>query len=84
MTGGQRAAKEIRRKVKYGRVKPELDRLTIPQGTFSKWESGKYDPQFYWLQTMAKAGYDTHYILTGERTHTPDIDFDIAEFEEEE
>ena len=84
MTGGQRAAQEIRRKVHYGRVKPELDRLTIPQGTFTKWENAKYDPQFYWLQQLAFAGYDTHYILTGERKYLPpEPDFEICEYEEE-
>lgn len=85
MTIGQRAALAIRRKVHYGRVKPELDRLMIPQTTFNKWENGKNEPGGYWLAQLAMAGYDEHWILTGEmRYPAPDIDYDIAEHEEEE
>lgn len=83
MTIGQRAALAIRRRVRFGKVKPELDRLTIPTGSYERWKLGKGDPQSYWLQQMAFAGYDIHWILTGEQHRVPEIDFDTAEYEEE-
>lgn len=84
MTIGQRAALAIKRRVRFGKVKPELDRLTIPTGSYERWKLGKGDPQSYWLQQMALAGYDVHWILTGE-TKNPmkDIDFDTVDYEEE-
>ena len=84
MTVGQRAALAIQRRVRHGRVKPELDRLTIPQGSYERWKLGKSDPQSFWLQQLALAGYDVHWILTGQvRDHGPEIDSDIADYEEE-
>jgi hypothetical protein len=84
MTIGQRAALAIKRRVRFGNVKPELDRLTIPHSSYERWKLGKGDPQGYWLQQMALAGYDVHWILTGEaRYKVSEIDFDTAEYEEE-
>lgn len=83
MTVGQRAALAIKRRVRHGRVKPELDRLTIPNGSYERWKLGKSDPQSFWLQQLALAGYDVHWILTGQKQTVPEIDFDTAEYEEE-
>ena len=80
MTVGQRTALAIKRHVRYGRVKTELDRLTIPVGTYKRWKLGKDDPQSFWLQQLAFAGYDVHWILTGQvRDNGPEIDFEIAD-----
>ena len=84
MTVGQRTALAIKMRVQHGRVKPELDRLTIPHGSYERWKLGKGDPQSFWLQQLALSGYDVHWILTGQvRDHGPEIDFDIADYEEE-
>ena len=82
---GQRAAKAIRQRVNYGRVRPELDRLGIPQPIFCNWEVGKFDPSAYYFQILAEAGYDIYWIATGRIKYpAPNVDFDIAEYEEEE
>lgn len=83
MTIGERAALAIKRRVKYGKVKPELDRLNITEASYSRWKRGKDNPQSFWLQKMALAGYDVHWILTGEKCRMPEIDFDTVEYEEE-
>lgn len=83
MTIGQRATLAIKRRVRYGNVNPELDRLTIPHSSYERWKLGKGDPQSFWLQQMALAGYDVHWILTGQKQTVPEIDFDTAEYEEE-
>ena len=84
MTVGQRAALAIKRRVQYGRIKPELDRLTIPERSYSRWKKGKDNPQSFWLQQLAFAGYDVHWILTGQdRCQGTEIDFDIVDYEEE-
>ena len=83
MTIGQRAALAIKRRVRYRNVNPELDRLTIPHSSYERWKLAKGDPQSFWLQQMALAGYDVHWILTGQKKTVPEIDFDTAEYEEE-
>jgi hypothetical protein len=83
MTIGERAALAIKRRVRYGNVKPELDRLTIPHGSYERWKLGKGDPHSFWLQQLALAGYDVHWILTGQKQTVSEIDFDTAEYEEE-
>lgn len=83
MTVGQRAVLAIQRRVRHGKVKPELDRLTIPQSSYHRWKSGEQSPQWFWLQQLALAGYDVHWILTGQKQTVPEIDFDTAEYEEE-
>lgn len=85
MTIGERAAKAIKQRVNYGKVAPELRRLGIVSTIFCSWRDGKSNPSAYYLQQMALVGYDTYWILTGQRKcPVPAIDFDIAEFEEEE
>ena len=83
MTIGQRAALAIKRRVRYGNVNPELDCLTIPHSSYERWKLGKGDPQSFWLQQMALARYDVHWILTGQKQTVSEIDFDTAEYEEE-
>ena len=84
MTIGQRAAQAIKQAVNYGKVAPELKRLGITSTNYCRWRDGKADPQAYWLQQLAFAGYDTHWILTGQRQYpVEDIDFDICEYEED-
>ena len=83
MTIGQRAALAIKRRVRYGKVNPELDRLTIPHSSYERWKLGKGDPQAFWLQQMALDGYDVYWILTGQKQTVSEIDFDTAEYEEE-
>ncbi len=84
MTIDQRAAKAIKERVRYGKVAPELKRLGTVSTNYSRWRDGESDPQAYWLQQMAFAGYDVHWILTGEhRFPVQEIDYDIAEYEED-
>ena len=64
---GERAAKEIMRRVKYEKVKPELDRINIPVECYYSWANGSRNPSAQGLKQLALAGYDVHYILTGER-----------------
>lgn len=64
-TIGERAAQAIKRRVRYGRIKPECDRINIPVGVVYDWANGVTNPSAYYLQQMALAGYDVHYILTG-------------------
>ncbi len=65
---GMRAADEIRRTA-YGKCndKEEAKRIGIRRKSFYDWDNGRSDPSTYNLQKMALAGYDVHYILTGER-----------------
>ena len=44
-----------------------LDEVNIPYGTFRDWSMGKYNPTAIGLESMALAGYDVIYILTGEK-----------------
>ena len=86
LTGGQRVVRAIKERVHYGRVKDELDRLDIPQRTYNRWKEGDGNPQFYYLNRLALAGYDIFWILTGKREKkypVTDVDFDICEYEEE-
>lgn len=65
-TIGERAAKAIMRRVKYGSVKPEMERMDIPVPNFYGWANGTKNPSAYYLQKMAFNGYDVLWILTGE------------------
>ena len=85
MTIGERTAKAIDQRVKYGNVAPELRRLGISHTSFSKWKHNNVNPQAYWLQQLALDGYDTYWILTGKRQYPEaDTDFELAGLEEEE
>lgn len=64
-TIGERAARLIKERVRYGKVKPELDRIGVDTYAFYGWDEGRYNPSAYYLQQMALAGYDVIYILTG-------------------
>ena len=84
LTVGQRLVRAVKERVHYGKVKQELERLQIPQSSFSHWKDGDRNPQVYYLTQMALAGYDVYWILTGQvRDHGPEIDSDIADYEEE-
>ena len=68
---GQRAAKEIMRRVKYGNVNFEMERMKIPLNNFYGWANGSRNPSANFLRQMALAGYDVYYILTGEKSGKP-------------
>lgn len=65
---GIRAAKEI-----YNRQDSEHDlddvlyEIELTRASLWQYTKGKYVPSGQVLRRMALAGYDTHYILTGER-----------------
>jgi hypothetical protein len=44
-----------------------LDESEIPYEAFKGWSKGVYNPTAPSLERMAIAGYDIHYILTGEK-----------------
>lgn len=84
LTVGQRLVLAVKERVHYGKVKQELERLQIPQSSFTHWKDGDRNPQVYYLTQMALAGYDVYWILTGKKQiPVQDIDFDIADYEEE-
>lgn len=84
LTVGQRLVRAVKERVHHGKVKQELERLQIPQSSFTHWKDGDRNPQVYYLTQMALAGYDVYWILTGKKQiPVQDIDFDIAEYEEE-
>lgn len=82
MTIGERTAQEIKKRVKFGKVLPELKRLTIPTECYYRWKRGRGDPQAHYLRILALEGYDIHYILTGQKQSEEETDF-LAEYEEE-
>lgn len=66
---GERAAQAIRERAKLnGTTKShEQELLNLTRKTFCSWARGEYDPNAYFLQKMALAGYDVIYILTGDK-----------------
>lgn len=46
------------------------DALGVDRKTIGRWESGDTSPEAAQLQGLALAGWDVHYILTGERSGT--------------
>ena len=65
---GKRAAEEILQRVGNHRsMEKELDRLQLTRQGLHQYETGKHIPSGKVLQRMALAGYDVHYILTGEK-----------------
>lgn len=65
---GKRAAEAILQRVGGHRsMDAELDRLKLTRQGFYQWETGKHTPSGKMLQKLALAGYDVHWILTGER-----------------
>lgn len=69
MTIGQRAAQLIEeRAAENGTfLYDESEKLQICDDTRLRWKRGTTNPSRYMVAEMAKQGYDTHYILTGER-----------------
>ena len=65
---GIRAAKEIyNRQDSEHDLKGLLNEIGLRRESLWAWGNGKADPCAYRLRVMALAGYDIHYILTGER-----------------
>lgn len=66
---GERAAQAIRERAKLNgtTLSCEYGKLNVPRKTFCYWQNGIYDPNAYFLQQMALAGYEVIYILTGEK-----------------
>lgn len=68
---GKRAAEAILQRVGADSdYHKELDRLNLTRQSLHQWQTGKYFPSGRVLQRLAFAGYDVHYILTGERHDT--------------
>lgn len=69
-TVGQRAAKEIQRRVimsAAGRTAPFMKRLGLDRKLFYTWINGGSDPSAAALRVLALEGFDIYYILTGKR-----------------
>lgn len=65
---GIRAAKEIfNRQDSEHSLNDVLKEVGLSRQGIWAWYNGKADPAAYRLRTMALAGYDIYYILTGER-----------------
>lgn len=64
---GKRAAMAIReRATRNGTTTSHEQRvLNLTRKTFHSWDRSENDPQAYFLQQMALAGYDVIWILTG-------------------
>ena len=83
---GERAAQAIRERAAKKGISPvkEAEHLGTSRKTYRDWAFRGRNPCGYWLQQMALAGYDIHWILTGEiRYPVTEPDFDISEYEEE-
>jgi transcriptional regulator with XRE-family HTH domain len=65
-TIGERAVKEIKKRaVKNGiSLSQEASKIEIGSSNLSEWKKSR-NPNAYFLQQMALAGYDVIYILTG-------------------
>lgn len=71
MTIGQRAAAEIREHAfrKHIKLGQEIANIKGNRNCYRLWKIGRVDPQAFALQQMALAGYDIHWILTGEERY---------------
>jgi hypothetical protein len=86
MTIGERAAQAIHERSADTGVSPAkiMESMGGNRKTLGDWEKRNRNPQAYWLQQMALAGYDTYWILTGQRQYQHvAVDFDIVDYEEE-
>lgn len=85
LTIGQRAARAIReRAAATGKSAASIiEAMGANRKTLGDWERRGGNPQAYWLQQLALDGYDVHWILTGQEQTVSEIDFDTAEYEEE-
>lgn len=62
-----------------------IEKMGGHRKTLYDWQDKNINPSSYWLQQLALAGFDVHWILTGENRYmNPVIDFDLADHEEEE
>lgn len=43
----------------------EYRKMDIPPSVFHSWKWRNFSPSAYYLRSMAQAGYDVRYILTG-------------------
>ena len=66
-TIGQRAAMAIRNRAKGNGtlLETELNNVDVSRRVLCGWEKRTRNPQAYFLQQMALAGYDVYWILTG-------------------
>ena len=66
-TIGQRAVLAIRERsnINGSTLTSEIERLNLCRKVFNDWDKRGRNPQAYFLQQMALAGYDVIYILTG-------------------
>ena len=64
---GERAAEAVRIRCVQNRtiLGAELGKLGVSRTVFHNWEKAVFEPNAYYLQQMALAGYDVTYILTG-------------------
>jgi transcriptional regulator with XRE-family HTH domain len=67
MTVGQRAAKAIRDRAKKNgeTLEREADKVYVSRKVINDWEIHNRNPQAFFLQQMALAGYDIYWILLG-------------------
>lgn len=66
---GERAARAIRDRAKQNRIplEVEAEKVFVSRKVICDWEVHNRNPQAYFLQQMALAGYDIYWILTGEK-----------------
>lgn len=88
MTIGERAAQAIReRAIATGKSAASIiETMGANRKTLGDWEKRGRNPCGYWLAQLDLAGFDIHWILTGQRERkypVTDVDFDICEYEEE-
>ena len=86
MTIGERAAQAIHERAEDTGISPAklMESMGANRKTLVDWERRKRNPQAYWLQQLALEGYDTYWILTGQRQYPyPAVDFDIVDYEED-
>lgn len=64
-----RAVQQVNRRMQKADVPLPalLRRIGVSRQLFSRWKKNKGDISAYYLKNMALDGYDTHYILTGNR-----------------
>jgi transcriptional regulator with XRE-family HTH domain len=68
-TIGVRAAQAIRERAKQNgkHVIETAEEVGVSKRVLWGWQTGNTDPRAYLLSEMAYAGYDIHWILTGEK-----------------
>ena len=68
-TIGNRAYQAIKERAEQnGRhILDQAEEVFVSKRVLWAWQHGQYDPRAYFLQELAKAGYDVIWILTGKR-----------------